>query len=245
MLSPALLEKTKPIFYPETDGLPMSDNTKQFRWIVTFADNLQALFHDRPDVFVCGNQFWYPVEGSPEECVSPDVYVVFGRPKGDRPSYQQWMEANVPMTVIFEILSPGNDSMEMTDKFTFYEEHGVEEYYLYDPDKNRLQGYCRRGEFLRRVHPINGFVSPRLNIRFELAWPELVVRYPDGRPFQTFVALEEERKQEQQRANQAVQRAEGAEQRMARLSELSGKLLRQKATPEEIEELQRLAKPAP
>ena len=55
-----------PIVYPESDGKPMSDNTRQFRWIQTLAANIAALFHDRADVFVCGNQNWYPVEGHPE-----------------------------------------------------------------------------------------------------------------------------------------------------------------------------------
>jgi Uma2 family endonuclease len=117
--------------YPESDGLPMADNTKQFRWIFILYGNLAALFSDRPDVFVGGNLFWYPVAGHSELTIAPDVLVVFGRPKGDRGSYRQWDEANVPLTVVFEVLSPGNTFMEMDDKLVFYEEHGVEEYYVY------------------------------------------------------------------------------------------------------------------
>ncbi len=108
------------IFYPETDGQPLSENTRQFRWIMVLAGNLAALFRARPDVFVCGNQFWYPVEGHPDLQASPDVYAVFGRPKGDRSSYRQWEEDNVPLTVVFEILSPGNTPSEMMDKHAFY-----------------------------------------------------------------------------------------------------------------------------
>src|SRR5687767_4834787 len=93
------------IIYPESDGLPMADNDKQFRWIYTLYGNIAALFRDHQDVKVGGNMFWYPVEGNSEIRVAPDVYVVFGRPKGDRASYQQWNEDNVPMTVVFEVLS--------------------------------------------------------------------------------------------------------------------------------------------
>jgi Uma2 family endonuclease len=228
------------IFYPESDAKPMSDNTRQFRWIVILAGNLAALFRDRADVFVSGNQFWYPVEGEPEVRSAPGVYAVFGRPKGQRSSYKQWEEDNVPMTVVFEILSPSKTVPEMNDKLAWYEEHGVEEYYVYDPDSNRLYGYVRRGEVLVRVRGMNGFVSPRLGIRFDLAGPELVVRSPDGRPFLTFEELEAERARAVQRAEQAEQRAEQAEQRAARLAELSGKVLQQQATPEEVQELQRL-----
>jgi hypothetical protein len=62
-----------PVVYPESDGRPMADNTKQLRWIVVLYDNLAALFPDNPDIFVGGNQFWYPVEGYPEIVNAPDV----------------------------------------------------------------------------------------------------------------------------------------------------------------------------
>ena len=35
-----------PILYPDSDGQPMADNTKQFRWIVTIKENLEILFAD-------------------------------------------------------------------------------------------------------------------------------------------------------------------------------------------------------
>ncbi len=245
--------KTNPdgsIFYPESDGEPMSENTRQFRWILVLAGNLAILFHDHELVFVCGNQFWYPLEGEPDIRQAPDVYVVFGRPKGDRPSYKQWEEDGIPMTVVFEVLSPKNTVAEMNDKLEFYEEYGAEEYYVYDPDSNKLYGYTRRGDMLIRVRPINGFVSPRLGIRFDLSGPELVVRYPDGRPFLTMEELDLERQKAEQRALQAEQRADQAKQeadqamqRAARLAELSYKLLQQQATPEDVQELQRLLQP--
>src|SRR3954468_6978830 len=126
----SLMAPAKPIEYPDDDGLPMADNTIQLRWIVALYDNLSALFHAAGDVFVAGNHLWYPVEDHPEIRSAPDVMVVFGRPKGDRGSYKQWEEDHVPVTVAFEVLSPGNDPFEMADKLAFYDDHGVEEYYL-------------------------------------------------------------------------------------------------------------------
>src|SRR5262245_3685573 len=146
------------IIYPESDGKPTSDNTKQLRWIVVLFGNLAALFRSRADVFVAGDLLWYPVEGRSDLSIAPDVLVVFGRPKGDRGSYQQWNEGGLPLTVVFEILSPSNTIAEMDDKQAFYEEHGVEEYYIYDPDRNRLMIFVRQGEVLRRVRPVQGFV---------------------------------------------------------------------------------------
>lgn len=34
------------IIYADSDGKPMADNTKQFRWIVTIKENLECLFAD-------------------------------------------------------------------------------------------------------------------------------------------------------------------------------------------------------
>jgi Uma2 family endonuclease len=228
------------LVYPESDGQPMAENTRQLRWIVVLFGNLAALFRDRPDVFVGGNQFWYPVEGEPEVRAAPDVYVVFGRPKGDRGSYRQWEEGGVPLTAVFEVLSPGNSVTEMMDKHAFYEEHGVEEYYVYDPDANRLHAFLRRGEVLVRVRKLAGFVSPRLGIRFDLSGEEMAVYGPDGRRFLTFEEMQAERERERQRAEQAERRADEIGRRGARLAELGRKARLGQATAEELQELERL-----
>jgi Uma2 family endonuclease len=158
----------------------MAENTKQLHWIVAFFGNISALFRERPEVFVAADLLWYPVEGHPEVRISLDVLVVFGLPKGHRGSYQQWQEGGVPLTVVFEVLSPGNAFREMIDKLTFYEDHGVQEYYIYDPDAYRLYVYLRRGETLVRHRQTKGFVSPRLGIRFEPQEDaDLQVCYPE------------------------------------------------------------------
>ncbi|MFO0927342.1 MAG: Uma2 family endonuclease [Gemmataceae bacterium] len=221
---------SSPIVYPSSDGKRMAENTKQARWIVVLYGNLSALFADRPDVFVAADNLWYPVEGR-DDALAPDVYLVFGRPKGDRPSYMQWQEGDIPLTVAFEIRSPSNDDKEMADKRAFYEEYGVDEFYDYDPDTNRLQIWIRSGSVLLRHRKVDGFVSPRLGIRFVLTRPEMTVYHPDGRPFLTFEQVEQARadaeqraeqersraEQERSRAEQERSRAEQAEQRAARL----------------------------
>ena len=197
---------TAPVIeYPDSDGQPMSDNTRQFRTIVMIQGGLDELFRDRPDVFVAGNNLWYPVEGHPEIRVGPDVYVVFGRPKGDRGSYRQWEEDNIPPQVVFEVLSPGNRPTEMTRKFGFYQRYGVEEYYLYDPDSGELEGWLRQGAILIDVPSIVGYVSPLLGIRFELADGELHLYRPDGQRFLSYLELAAQRDEERQRADQERQ----------------------------------------
>ena len=205
------------IIYPESDGKPMADNTRQFTYIVTIQGGIAALFADRPDVFVAGDLLWYPVEGNNKIRAAPDIMVVFGRPPGDRGAYLQWREDGLAPQVVFEVLSPGNTVAEMTRKFRFYEQYGVEEYYVYDPDRGSLDGWIRRGEHLEDVPEMAGWVSPRLGIRFSLEGLDLVLYRPDGRRFETFLELEQRAEAERQRAEAERQRAERLAERLRAL----------------------------
>lgn len=197
---PADTVDTAAVIYPESDGQPMADNTEQFSWIVLIKENLEALFQERPDVFVAGDLLWYPIEGRRDLRRAPDTLVVFGRPKGRRGSYRQWEEDGIAPQVVFEILSPGNTLKEMGEKFEFYDLHGVEEYYLYDPDKADLSGWQRQDQRLRVIPELDGWISPRLGIRFDLSSDELRLYYPDGQPFVSFSESERQRRQAEARA---------------------------------------------
>ena len=132
----------------------------------------------------------------------------------------QWKEDNIAPQVVFEILSPGNRRKEMLKKTLFYQRYGVEEYYIYDPDKNELTGLVRSGEWLQPIEEMNGWVSPRLQIRFQLTADTLEIYRPDGRPFLTSVELDRRaedalaqleqertlREQEQQRYQDLIER---------------------------------------
>ena len=175
------------IEYPDSDGKPMSGNTKQFRWITIVKYNLDWLFANDENVFIAGDLLWYPVEGNPKRRVAPDVMVAFGRPKGDRGSYKQWQEAGIAPQVVFEILSPGNTTNEMAAKLAFYDRHDVAEYYIYDPDANALSGWERLDDYLTEIPVMQDWTSPRLGIKFDLSTPpELQIYRPDGEIFLTF-----------------------------------------------------------
>lgn len=191
---------TEEVVYPTSDGQPMADNTRQFRWIVTIQGGLDAMFRDNPDVFVAGDRLWYPVKGEPRNRRAPDVMVVFGRPKGDRGAYLQWEEDGIAPQVVFEVMSPGNTHTEMAKKFQFYDDYGVEEYYLYDPDINELSGWLRSDNRLRVIDSTEGWISPRLGIRFEVHEDGLHIYRPDGQECVSYVELERQREQEYQRA---------------------------------------------
>jgi Uma2 family endonuclease len=209
------IAQTKPkIDYPSTDGEPMAQNTRQYRWIVTIQGGLAAMFRDRPDVFVAGDLFWYPIEGDNKTRVAPDVMVAFGRPKGDRDSYKQWEEGGIAPQVVFEVASPSNTPSEWISKTLFYERFGVQEFYIYDPDSGELQGYVRGDDgHLRPVESMRGWVSPLLGVRFGVEGLELVLTTPEGKRFRSYeevVAAYEEAErlleQERQRAEQLAQK---------------------------------------
>jgi Uma2 family endonuclease len=144
--------------------------------------------------------------------------VVFGGPKGDRGSYQQRKEGNIPPQVAFEILSPGNTLVEMAKKFRFYERYGVEEYYLYDPDKGDFSGWLRSGDFLEVIENPIGWISPRLTVRFELVDGELEIYRPDGEKFATYLELVEQNLELVEQNQQAQQQLEQERQRSEKLA---------------------------
>jgi Uma2 family endonuclease len=197
---------TQPIIYLEDDGNPMSENTEQYQWLVLIKENLEMWFAAVVNVFVAGDLLWYPVEGNNQLAAAPDVMVAIGRPKGKRGSYKQWEEENIAPQVVFEILSPSNTSKEMALKRLFYQRYGVEEYYLYNPEKRDLSGFLRAGEELQPIDQMNGWVSPLLAIRFEMTAEDLEIYRPDGRKFLTSVELEAQLQQERQQAEQAEAR---------------------------------------
>lgn len=201
------------LLYPDSDGKPMADNTEQYRWIVMIKGNLEILFAHEDDVFIAGDLLWYPVHSTLVAPTTPDVLVVFGRPKGKRGSYRQWQESNIPPQVVFEILSPSNTAAEMARKLEFYNTYGVEEFYLYDPDTLRFQGWQRQDDRLVEILPIADWISPRLQIRFVIGQRELEIYRSDSRRFLSSIELEDRAEQQSLRAEQETLRAESAEER--------------------------------
>ncbi|NEP90322.1 MAG: hypothetical protein F6K18_27775 [Okeania sp. SIO2C2] len=115
----------------------------------------------------------------------------------------------------------------MERKLLFYDRYGVEEYYLYDPQKNSLTGWLRSELFLERIDQINGFVSPRLGIRFELTTETLILYHPDDQPFTDYIEVQQQLEVAEHRATvaeqelqQERQEKEIAQERAKRLEQL-------------------------
>ena len=197
------------LFYPCSDGEPVADNTEQLDWMMIIIHNLLYLLRDRT-AFVAGDLLWYPVQNNNKFCLAPDVMVALGRPQHHRRSYIQSREGGIAPQVAFEILSPKNTKGEMEEKLRLYEQHGVQEYYVYDPDtprdpeeseresqgkrkvRFRLQGYRRQGQEgrLAEIPQMNGWVSPLLGIRFQFdAAKGLELFHPNGKVFTKYTKV--------------------------------------------------------
>ena len=144
--------------------------------------------------------------------------VVFGRPKGDRLSYIQHREDNITPQVVFEIRSHNDSQTKMSKKLAFYQRHEVEEYYVYDSEINELLGWQRIDRILEVIDPMEGWISPRLGVRFELGEDGLEIYRPDGEKFISYAELEADRALGRQHLQQEAQRAEQAEQKSERLA---------------------------
>ncbi len=214
------------LYFPDSDGKPMADNTIQYRWIVTIKANLDLLYKNEPDVFVAGDLLWYAqhIRDSPRQ--APDVLVVFGRPKGDRGSWQPWKEEGVVPQVVFEILSPGNRAGEMMRKFLFYDRFGVEEYYVYDPKDGELSIWLRDADsdpdneyHLRPVIFDQEFVSPRMGIRLApQPFADMAIFFPSDKPFRTIDEMDEDLQRAEANAERAEVERDAATERAEKLA---------------------------
>jgi Uma2 family endonuclease len=98
---------------------------------------LENFFKARPDVYVSGNLLSYYVEGNPKKRIAPDIFVARGVKKGQRRIYKLWEEGVTPQVVI-ELTSRPAWREDLQEKWRLYEQLGVEEYFIFDPEYDYL-----------------------------------------------------------------------------------------------------------
>lgn len=134
--------------YPSSDGEPVAETYDHFYAITVLLEMLRQYLTGR-QATVLGNQFLYYAQGLPRMRVAPDVMVIFDVAAGGRDNYKIWEEGQVP-AVIFEITSKGTQSVDIGFKRELYAQMGVQEYWLFDPKnewvEGQLQGYRLNGE---------------------------------------------------------------------------------------------------
>lgn len=203
------------LVFPDSDGQPMAENTRQYEAIVTLKGNIEAFALET--AFVAGDHLVYVDSRDPTARQAPGVYVAFGHPRGHRGSYKVWEEGNVFPQVIFEVLGSSNTAAEMRAKRRFYFHHGAEEYYEFDPEAGTWLGFVLNAEtgLPDQVERRDGFVSPRLRMRFDFRPLELLVYRPDGSRFLSFQELNDLAEQRARDADDARTRAAQAHQEAA------------------------------
>lgn len=164
-----------PVHYPSSDGKPMAENDAQRSAIMYGIGALSRHFGDRPDVYVSGDLLIYYEEGNPRVSIAPDVFVVFGVEKRQRPNYKLWEEGRAPAFVL-EVASPGTWREDVGPKRSVYARLGVREYWRYDPAGAHLPARLQ-GERLTRAgyvrQPVETAPDGTLTLRSRMLGLEL------------------------------------------------------------------------
>ena len=133
-----------PVEYPSEDGLPISTNTDHLEWMVRCYRELKHRFRGRQDLFIGCDMLIYYEPGNNKAAVAPDVFVSFGVPQRDQPSYFVWLEGKPP-DVVWEFGAPLTVKGDAGEKKETYRRMGVREYWLLDPVGGvydpRVQGF--------------------------------------------------------------------------------------------------------
>jgi Uma2 family endonuclease len=123
----------------------MAETDRHYHLMVELRQALEDLFANEPDIYVSGNLLVFYEEGNKRRHVSPDVFVVFGIPKHERPNYLLWEEGRGP-NVVIELTSSSTRKEDTGKKLKLYQDVlKVPEYVLFDPFgdylKPRFQGF--------------------------------------------------------------------------------------------------------
>ncbi len=129
------------------------------------------------------------------------------------------MSAALPDAVPAQaVVYPDSDGMPMADNtkqfdWIVYQQYGVNEFYIYDPDNGAFSGYVRVGGQFEPIPDISGWKSPLTGVTFQVDGEgNLVCTRPDGGCFESFEQLS-------RRANAERTRADAERTRADRLAE--------------------------
>ncbi len=161
------------VYYPSSDGKPMAETGIHVTAIMMLFQLLLEFFKDREDVLILADQFWYWEKGNPKARLAPDVAVIPGVGREPpRRSYRMWLEGNTPPAAIFEISSKKTIAKDLDQKYKRYEQLGVREYFLFDPDRRvltpALQGYRLVGGRYERVESVDDVLESDLGFRVRI-----------------------------------------------------------------------------
>ncbi len=118
--------------YPDSDGLPMAENTVQCRAIREAMGALENHYKPGREVGIASDLLLYYRQGDPAISVAPDLMVSFGVRMLGLPSYKLW-EIGKPPEFVLEVSSQSSRELDRTKKVELYAGLGVREYFVFDP----------------------------------------------------------------------------------------------------------------
>jgi Uma2 family endonuclease len=240
MASPTL-SPASTIEYPSADGQPMAESDFQRKPLTYAVEALDIYFQDRPDVYVSGNLFIYYEEGNPQASIAPDVLVVLGAPKRDRPSYMLWSEPKAPDFVL-EITSRRTRREDQETKPATYAQLGVQEYWQYDPTGDYLMPALQGFRLVAgHYEPLPATVSPEgarvlhsMVLGLDVSLEDGRLRFINpatGQRLLTHQETEQARRAAEERAAQETALRQAAEARVAEMEARLQALLAADAVP--------------
>ncbi len=152
--------------YPTSDGRPMAETDYHRELMFDLIHSLQARYAADPSVYVSGNLLVFYRPNDRRRHLSPDCFVVFGVPKGERLNYLTWEEGKGP-DVVFELTSKTTRREDISTKFAQYRDVlKVKEYFLFDPFADYLtpsmQGFRLRAGEYQPIRMKGGRIPSRL-----------------------------------------------------------------------------------
>lgn len=232
---------TKPIHYPESDGKPIGETPIHRVNLSGLIEMLQDFYEDAPTVYISGNMFLYFVEGDPKKVVCPDVFLALGVGNRDRPIYCTWREGGKGPDLVVELTSPKTRKEDSVKKFLIYQDVlQVREYFRFDPLdeylKPPLQGHRLVDGRYVPIEPVDGRLPSEVTgLHFFKDGTDLKIINP--RTGQTFLTLEERRRERRRTQALLQEQALQAEADRLRAEEALGEVERLRR---ELEELRKL-----
>ncbi len=217
--------------YPTSDGKPMAETDWHRDLMVALIQTLSSYYAAESEVYVSGNLLVFYEPGNRRRHLSPDVFVVKGVPKHQRPNYLIWEEGKGPEVVI-ELTSQSTRDEDVEVKYELYQDVlRVPEYFLFDPLgeylRPQLQGYrLRRGQY-ESITPVKGRLPSKV-LGLHLEGHDRELRLFDPTTKQWLPAPDEARQAAEERADQEAearrQEAEGRLQAEAEVERLQREL---------------------
>jgi Uma2 family endonuclease len=232
MSQPALAPLPFELVYSDGEPLETEWHSIQFPYLrdlirQAMAEQGRSRFYTGGDMFV-----YYSVEQARDVVRGrpyfrgPDVFWVDGADPGrNRKAWVSWEEGGLLPHVIVELLSPSTAEIDRNEKKDLYARvWRTPEYFLYDPDALKLEGFRLAKGSYRPIAPDSQgrLWSEQLRVALGL-WQGTVsgCEYPWVRLFRPDGSLvPTEAEAERQKADAERQRAEAAEAELARLRAL-------------------------